>query len=55
MRIINEKLIALLAATDPQNEQKETPDITLVLTESIRFDDIYFDSTCRKADIPFLR
>lgn len=53
VRVINEKLIALLAATDPQSEETATPATTFGLTESIRFDDVYFDSTCIKADIHF--
>ena len=53
VRVINEKLAALLATTDPQDAQAETPAITFGLTESISFDDIYFDSTCVKADIHF--
>jgi hypothetical protein len=53
MRVINEKLIALLAATDAQGEQTGTPATTFGLTEAIRVDDIYFDSTCIKADIHF--
>ena len=53
LRVINEKLIALLGATDPQNEEFATPATTFGLTEPIRFDDVYFDSTCIKADIHF--
>ena len=57
VRVINEKLTALLAATEPATEpateEAETPAITFGLTEPISFDDIYFDSTCVKADIHF--
>ena len=53
VRLINEKLTALLAATHPQNQQTQTPAITFGLAEPIRFDDVYFDSTCIKADIHF--
>lgn len=53
VRDINEKLTALLAATTPQDGETETPAATFGLTEAIRFDDIYFDSTCVKADIHF--
>jgi hypothetical protein len=53
VRDINEKLTALLAATVPQSKPAETPTTTFGLTTPIRFDDIYFDSTCVKADIHF--
>lgn len=53
VRVINEKLVALLAATHPQSEQTETPATAFGLAETIRFDDLYFDSTCIKADIHF--
>lgn len=53
VRIINQKLAALLATTDPQGEQAETPAATFGLANSIQFDDIYFDSTCVKTDIHF--
>lgn len=53
VRDISEKLTALLAATDPQGEQTETPAATFGLTEPVRFDDVYFDSTCIKANIHF--
>ena len=48
LRSINNKLVALLAGTD-------TADIPLELglKTPIRFDDIYFDSTCLKAPIHF--
>jgi len=42
LREINEKLTALLATAT-----------TFGLTEPVCFDDIYFDSTCVKADIHF--
>jgi hypothetical protein len=53
VRVINEKLTALLAAPHPQNEGTKAPAATFGLAEPIRFDDIYFDSTCIKADIHF--
>ncbi|MGB6221741.1 hypothetical protein [Haloferula sp.] len=53
VRVINEKLTALLATSEPQGEQAGTPSITFGLAAPIRFDDIYFDSTCIKADIHF--
>lgn len=53
VRVINEKLTALLAATGPQGEQVEKPATTFGLTNSIQFDDVYFDSTCVKANIHF--
>lgn len=53
VRVINEKLTALLDATDPKDEQVDPPAITFGLAEPIRLDDVYFDSTCVKADIHF--
>jgi hypothetical protein len=53
LRRINQNLTALLAATSPQGEETETPATTFGLTEPISFDDIYFDSTCVKANIHF--
>lgn len=53
VRVINEKLTALLSATGPQSEEAATPVTTFGLTNPIRFDDVYFDSTCIKADIHF--
>lgn len=53
VRNINEKLTSLLAATDPPSEQAETPATSFGLAEPIQLDDIYFDSTCIKADIHF--
>jgi hypothetical protein len=53
VRTINEKLIALLAAGDTKNAQLKPPAITFGLTEPIQLDDVYFDSTCIKADIHF--
>jgi hypothetical protein len=53
VRLINEKLTALLAATEPQSEPTETPATTFGLAEPIQFDDVYFDRTCVKADIHF--
>lgn len=53
VHVINEKLTALLAATHRQSEETETPATTFGLAECISFDDVYFDSTCIKADIHF--
>ncbi len=53
IRIINGKLAALLAATGTENDNAKTPAATFGLSEPISFDDIYFDSTCVKADIHF--
>ncbi len=50
---IARNLTGLLAATDPQKEQAETPRTTFSLTKNVRFNDVYFDSTCVKADIHF--
>jgi hypothetical protein len=53
MRSINDKLTSLLGATDPGNHNISTPAAAFGLSEPIIFDDIYFDSTCVKADIHF--
>jgi hypothetical protein len=53
IRIINEKLTALLAATGTEDGNAGTPAATFGLSEPISFDDVYFDSTCVKADIHF--
>jgi hypothetical protein len=53
MRSINEKLTSLLGATDQENHNISTPAAAFGLSEPIIFDDIYFDSTCVKADIHF--
>lgn len=48
LRIINNKLTALLAGTTPH-----TQPLDLNLKTPINFEDIYFDSTCLKAPIHF--
>lgn len=53
VRDINEKLTALLAASDPQSNEAETPATTFGLAQPIQLDDVYFDSTCIKANIHF--
>lgn len=53
VRTINEKLTALLAATQPGINSAGTPASSFGLSEPISFDDLYFDSTCVKADIHF--
>lgn len=53
VRVINEELVALLAVTDLQIEQAKTPATRFGLANPIRFDDVYFDSTCVKANIHF--
>jgi IS5 family transposase len=53
VRVINEKLTNLLGAIDPKNEQVDPLANTFGLAETIQFNDIYFDSTCIKADIHF--
>lgn len=52
LRVINDKLIALLAAAGGKNNEP-SPAETFGLTEPISFDDSFFDSTCLKADIHF--
>lgn len=51
LRTINGKLTALLARTGENGQP--APSGKFGLTEPINFDDIYFDSTCLKADIHF--
>lgn len=53
LRTINQKFTALLAATGADNDASQTPSATFGLPEPISFDDVYFDSTCLKADIHF--
>lgn len=54
LRTINEKFNSLLAAVDsPNGGESQTPSAAFGLPEPVIFDDIYFDSTCLKADIHF--
>lgn len=53
VRLINGKLTALLASSLPDGSTGKTPAVAFGLAEPISFDDIYFDSTCLKADIHF--
>lgn len=53
LRTINQKFTALLAATGADNDASQTPSATFGLPGPISFDDVYFDSTCLKADIHF--
>jgi hypothetical protein len=53
IRKIHEKLNALLTITTPIGFSQQTPSALFGLPEPIRFDDIYFDSTCLKVDIHF--
>jgi hypothetical protein len=53
LHLINEKLTALLVTTEAPSGQIHTPAAALGLAEPIRLDDIYFDSTCVKANIHF--
>jgi len=53
VRTINEKFNALLAAADTQVIGEPTPSAVFGLPQSISFDNVYFDSTCLKADIHF--
>ncbi len=53
LRTINQKFTALLAATGEDNSKFQTASAAFGLPEPISFDDIYFDSTCLKADIHF--
>lgn len=53
VRVINDKLTSLLASDGPANGNGESPSVAFGLPDPPRFDDIYFDSTCLKADIHF--
>ena len=53
VRIINEKFNALLAASNSHVIGVQTPSVAFGLPTPISFDDVYFDSTCLKADIHF--
>ena len=53
LRTINQRFTALLALTATDIDTSQTPSATFGLPESISFDDIYFDSTCLKANIHF--
>jgi len=53
LRIINEKFTALLATTESNESREETPSAVFGLPAPMRFDDMFFDSTCLKADIHF--
>ncbi len=53
VRTINEKFNALLAAADSNVIGEQIPSAVFGLPQSVSFDDVYFDSTCLKADIHF--
>ncbi len=53
LRLINEKLSALLAKKKTCDSESQTPSAAFGLPEPVSFDDVYFDSTCLKADIHF--
>ena len=53
LRIINEKFTALLATTDSSSSGDASPCGSFGLPKPVSFDDVYFDSTCLKADIHF--
>jgi hypothetical protein len=53
LRVITEKFTALLAATEADNGGSQTPSATFGLPQPVNFDDVFFDSTCLKADIHF--
>ena len=52
LRIINDRLTALLAVA-PSAPGTPAPAERFGLAEAVSYDDIYFDSTCLKADIHF--
>jgi hypothetical protein len=53
LRTINEKFIALLATTESDGSGEASPSESFGLPAPVRFDDVFFDSTCLKADIHF--
>ena len=53
LRVINQKFNALLAATGADNDESQTPSASFGLPHSISFDEVFFDSTCLKANIHF--
>lgn len=53
VRVIHEKFTSLLAATAPGGSDRVTPSEAFGLPEPVSYDDIFFDSTCLKADIHF--
>ena len=53
LRVINQKFNALLAATGTDNDESQTPSARFGLPHSISFDEVFFDSTCLKANIHF--
>ncbi len=53
LRVINEKFTALLAASEPNGGSEEPPSAAFGLPGPILLEDVYFDSTCLKADIHF--
>lgn len=53
LRMINEKFTALLVTTRTNRIDKASPSASFGLPEPVSFDDVYFDSTCLKADIHF--
>jgi len=53
LHIINEKLTALLGAAKSDNHGEETPSAGFGLPAPITCDEVFFDSTCLKADIHF--
>ncbi len=53
LRAINEKFTALLAAAAPGDSGEAPPSAAFGLPEPVSFVDLFFDSTCLKADIHF--
>lgn len=53
MRFIHEKFPALLAATAPGGSERVTPSEAFGLPAPVSYDDIFFDSSCLKAEIHF--
>ena len=53
LRVINQNFTALLAASQPNDGGGEPPSAAFGLPAPISLDNVYFDSTCLKADIHF--
>ena len=53
LRVINQKFNALLAATGADNDSSQPPSASFGLPHTISFDQVFFDSTCLKANLHF--
>lgn len=53
LRVINEKLTALLTASGPGGELAQSPALAFGLAAPVCCEEVFFDSTCLKANIHF--